>query len=75
VFTYDFPGLLFAVTNALYRQGLDVRMAMVATKVDQVVDVFYVRSMEDDKIQSNERAEQIKQTILKALPKITMGTE
>ncbi|ACN13798.1 GlnD [Desulforapulum autotrophicum HRM2] len=75
VFTYDFPGLLFAVTNALYRQGLDVRMAMVATKVDQVVDVFYVRSMEDNKIQSDERAEQVKQTILKALPKITMGTE
>ncbi|MBI9091786.1 MAG: [protein-PII] uridylyltransferase [Desulfobacterium sp.] len=70
VFTYDFPGLLFAVTNTLYRQGLDVRMAMVATKVDQVVDIFYVRSMEDRKIDIPERVEEIKNAILKALPEI-----
>jgi [protein-PII] uridylyltransferase len=70
VFTHDFPGLLFAVTNTLYRQGLDVRMAMVATKVDQVVDVFYVRSMEDRKIDIPERVEEIKKAILKALPEI-----
>ncbi|MCP4117115.1 MAG: [protein-PII] uridylyltransferase [Desulfobacteraceae bacterium] len=70
VFTYDFPGLLFAVTNTLYRHGLDVRMAMVATKVDQVVDVFYVRTMEDRKIDIPERVEEIKTAILKALPEI-----
>ena len=33
VLTYDFPGLLFAVTNTLYRNGLNVEVAMVATKV------------------------------------------
>ena len=73
VFTYDFPGLLFAITNTLYRQKLDVRLAMVATKVDQVVDVFYVRSIENGKIDSKEQGEKIKQAILNSLPQITMG--
>ncbi|HCY88131.1 MAG TPA: [protein-PII] uridylyltransferase, partial [Desulfobacteraceae bacterium] len=46
VLTYDFPGLLFAVTNALYRNGLNVNVAVVGTKVDQVVDTFYVKGLE-----------------------------
>lgn len=70
VFAYDFPGLLFAITNTLYRQGLDVRMAMASTKVDQVVDVFYVCTLEGDKIDAAERVEQIKQAVLNALPTV-----
>lgn len=71
VFTYDFPGLLFAVTNSLYKSGLDVKIAKVATKVDQVVDIFYVRSCEDEqKIESPERLEAIENSILQTLPEI-----
>ena len=71
VFTYDFPGLLFAVTNSLYKSGLDVKIAKVATKVDQVVDIFYVRSCEDEqKIESPERLETIEKRILQTLPEI-----
>jgi [protein-PII] uridylyltransferase len=71
VFTYDFPGLLFSITNALYRSHNNVNVAMVATKVDQVVDVFYVRSIENDaKIETQQRLEQIKNAILKSLPHI-----
>ncbi len=71
VITYDFPGLLFSITNALYRSNLNVNVAMVATKVDQVVDVFYVRSLEDDgKIENEIRLEQIQNAILKSLPQI-----
>lgn len=72
VFTYDFPGLLFAITNALYRQHTNVNVAMAATKVDQVVDVFYVKSLENDaKIETRQGLEQIKNAILKSLPLIT----
>ncbi|MCP4717887.1 MAG: HD domain-containing protein, partial [Desulfobacteraceae bacterium] len=45
VLTYDFPGLLFSVTNALYRNGLNVNVAMVGGKVDQVIDIFYVKDI------------------------------
>jgi len=71
VITYDFPGLLFSITNALYRNGLNVNVAMIATKVDQVMDVFYVRSLENDaKVEDINRLEQIKNAILKSLPQI-----
>lgn len=50
VFTYDFPGLLFIITDTLYKCGLDVRIAKIATKVDQVVDVFYVRDLDGEKV-------------------------
>ncbi len=72
VFTYDFPGLLFSITNALYRSLINVNVAMVATKVDQVVDVFYIKNLENDaKIETEPGLEQIKNAILKSLPHIT----
>lgn len=70
VFTYDFPGLLFAITNTLYRLGVDISVAMVATKIDQVVDVFYVKSFENTKIDDPHREKEIKNAILNTLPKI-----
>jgi len=47
----------------------------VATKVDQVVDVFYVQTIENQKINTKERLEEVKQAILKALPETTHGTD
>ncbi|SLM29737.1 (Protein-PII) uridylyltransferase [Desulfamplus magnetovallimortis] len=70
VFTYDFPGLLFVITNILYRLGLDVRVAMVATKIDQVVDVFYVRSVDNGKIDDPEDENHLQKSILAALPPV-----
>ncbi len=72
VFTYDFPGLLFSITNSLYRSHTNVNVAMVATKVDQVVDVFYVKSLANDaKIESEQELALIKKAILESLPHIT----
>ncbi len=71
VFTYDFKGLLFSITNSLYRNGMNVNVAMVATKVDQVVDIFYIRSIENDaKVETKEELEKIKNAILNSLPTI-----
>ena len=63
VFSYDFPGLLFAVTDILYENGLDIWIAKIATEVDQVVDVFYVRDIEGDKIDLPEKVLKIKTDI------------
>ncbi len=68
LFTQDFPGLLFSITNTLYRQGVDVSVAIISTKVDQVVDVFYVKSLEDEKIDKPEAVEKLKKNILDSLP-------
>lgn len=68
VFTYDFPGLLFNITDALFRCKLDIWVAKIATKADQVVDVFYVRDFDGQKVDSPDQVAAIKTAIEKRLP-------
>lgn len=68
VFAEDFPGLLFRITDALYRCRLDVWVAKIATHVDQVVDVFYVRDFDGQKIDDPGSVDRIKASIQAALP-------
>ena len=68
VYTYDFPGLLFRITDALFKCELDIWIAKIATKVDQVVDVFYVRDYDGQKVDEPGKVTAIKGAILKVLP-------
>jgi [protein-PII] uridylyltransferase len=68
VYTYDYPGLLFDITDALFRCGLDIWVAKIATKVDQVVDVFYVRDFDGEKVDSKEQEIEIQKSISDILP-------
>ncbi len=68
VFTYDFPGLLFSVTDALYRCDLNIWVAKIATKADQVVDVFYVRDVNGQKVDLADQVANIKAAIMERLP-------
>lgn len=68
IYTYDYPGLLFAVTNALYNKGIDIVYAKITTHVDQVVDIFYVRELYGGKIDSQKELQKIKEVIMAELP-------
>jgi len=68
VFTYDFTGLLYGITDALFRCKLDIWVAKIATKVDQVVDVFYVRDFDGQKVDSPAQLEAIQAAIEEVLP-------
>jgi [protein-PII] uridylyltransferase len=68
VVTFDFPGLLFRVTDALFKCGLDIWVAKIATKVDQVVDVFYVRDFDGQKVDAPQQVAAVKSAILEILP-------
>jgi len=68
VFTYDFPGLLYSITDAIFRCSLDIWVAKIATKVDQVVDVFYVRDFDGQKVDLPDQVEAIKSAIEAVLP-------
>ncbi|NNG00128.1 MAG: [protein-PII] uridylyltransferase [Desulfobacteraceae bacterium] len=63
VVAWDVPGLLYDITNALFTCGLDVWVAKIATKVDQVMDVFYVRDVDGQKADSPEQMAAIKSAI------------
>jgi [protein-PII] uridylyltransferase len=67
VFTYDAPGLLFSITDALFRCGLNIWVAKIATKADQVVDVFYVWDLNGQKIDNPDQVAEIKTAILARL--------
>jgi len=69
VFSYDYHGLLYSITNALFSCRLDIRVAKIATKADQVVDVFYVVDFEGQKVDSEEQVASIKAAISEVLPK------
>ncbi|MDA3897197.1 MAG: [protein-PII] uridylyltransferase [Desulfobacteraceae bacterium] len=68
VFSHDFKGLLYKVADAISRLGLNITVAKIATEIDQVVDVFYVRDENEAKIDDPGAVEQIKKEILAVLP-------
>ncbi|MDY6954119.1 MAG: HD domain-containing protein, partial [Thermodesulfobacteriota bacterium] len=67
IHTHDSLGLLYKITNTLYHLKLDVWVAKIATKVDQVVDVFYVRDFDGQKVDNPEEVAAIKKGIKEAL--------
>ena len=67
VYTYDSPGLLYRITDALFRCNLDVWVAKIATKVDQVLDIFYVRDLDGQKVTDLQQVEAIKASINQVL--------
>lgn len=42
VFADDRQGLLYEITHALFEEGLSIASARISTRLDQVVDAFYV---------------------------------
>jgi [protein-PII] uridylyltransferase len=76
VFTNDYPGLLFNVTDALYRCQLDVWVAKIATKVDQVVDVFYVRDFDGQKVDRPDQEAEIQKAVgERLLPRVSKSSK
>jgi len=71
VVTYDIPGLLFNVTDALFHCDLNIWVAKIATKADQVVDVFYVWDLNGQKVDSEDQVEAIKTAVLERLPQMS----
>ena len=65
--THDFPGLLYKITNALFRRNLDVLIAKIATDVDQVLDIFYVRDTDGQKVDDGEAVAGMKDAIEQVL--------
>ena len=59
VFADDRQGLLYVLAKTLFSLGLSIHAARIATRLDQIVDVFYVTGSGGLKIESAERCEEI----------------
>ncbi|MGD8353216.1 MAG: [protein-PII] uridylyltransferase, partial [Pseudomonadota bacterium] len=67
VYATDRIGLLYRITSTLAGLGLSIHTAKVSTKVDQAVDVFYVKDLEGKKITDSGKLDLIRETLFKEL--------
>ncbi|MFC1579975.1 [protein-PII] uridylyltransferase [Thermodesulfobacteriota bacterium] len=67
IFASDRVGLLYEITRTLFELGLDIRIAKISTKTDQIADVFYVRDPDGQKIEDENQLKEIRDTLLPTL--------
>ncbi len=71
VYAPDMLGFLYKVTETISKLGLTITFAKIATRVDGIVDSFYVTDQTGSKIDDPERRAYIKQEILKTIADLT----
>ncbi len=67
VFAEDRVGLLYRITQTLFALRLDIRIAKIATKGDQIADVFYVRDLEGQKVVDPHQMKEIQKALYHSL--------
>ncbi len=60
LFAPDRRGLLYVITKSIFDAGLTVCAAKIATRLDQVVDIFYVTDSDEKKLTDPEKIESIR---------------
>ncbi len=69
VFADDKQGLLYELAKTLLDLGLSTHMARIGTRLDQVVDVFYVTDAQGEKISSESEVSQIQDVLRTSVDK------
>ena len=64
VYTLDRVGLLYTITRTLFELQIRIFVAKITTKVDQVADVFYIRTYQGEKVTDPEQIQEIKNALL-----------
>ncbi len=70
VYTWDRPGVLHSITNALFELGITIQLAKISTPGAQVADVFYVTDLYGNKLQEPEAHRAVREKLLAALAAI-----
>ena len=64
VYAPDTLGLLYCITETISRLGLNISFAKIATRVDGIVDSFYLLNAEGKKLTDPAQREAVKREIL-----------
>ncbi len=70
VFAPDRLGFLYKITESISRLDLDIASAKIATRADGIVDSFYVRDRGGRRIESADRREEVRKTLLGTIEEI-----
>jgi [protein-PII] uridylyltransferase len=65
--THDRLGLLYTISRVLRELNLDIRLAKIATEVEQVMDVFYVTDRGGGKVRNERRKKEIRERLEAAI--------
>lgn len=60
LFASDRRGLLYVIAKSIFDAGLTVHAAKIATRLDQVVDIFYVTDSDGAKLTDPEKIESVR---------------
>jgi [protein-PII] uridylyltransferase len=71
IYAEDCIGLLYAMTSTLFKCGFYIDVAKISTMGEQVTDVFYVKDIFGQKIFFEEKLEEVKNSLLKAVEAVT----
>ena len=67
VYGGDRPGTLYQLTQTLSDFSLNIHRARIATEVEQLIDIFYVTTADDDKVDDGRLQEKIKYKLLQII--------
>jgi [protein-PII] uridylyltransferase len=67
VYAPDMLGFLYRVTETMSKLGLNISFAKIATRVDGIVDSFYVTDQTGSRIEDLQKRDLVKQDILKTV--------
>ncbi|HEX9614800.1 MAG TPA: HD domain-containing protein, partial [Bacteroidota bacterium] len=67
VFAPDRLGFLYKITESISSLGLNISSAKIATRADGIVDSFYVLDRNGKKIDSTERSDEIRTSLVKTI--------
>lgn len=72
VFAHDRLGLLYDIVRCLVENGCYVDVCKISTKVEQVVDSFYVKDIFGHKITSKDKLNDVKRSLMKVVDREEM---
>ena len=64
VYTLDRVGLLYTISRTLFDLQIRIYVAKITTEVEQVADVFYVRTRQGEKVTDPEQIEELRDALL-----------
>ena len=67
VYAHDRIGLLYDIARTITSLGLTIDFSKIGTKVDQAVDVFYVKDLNGAKILDEDKLEEIRGALLEVV--------
>lgn len=73
IFAPDRRGLLYVIAKTIFDLGLSVHSAKIATRLDQIVDVFYVQGPEGKKITDSEMIRKVKERLTNEIQQGSTG--